>query len=110
MAAEKTHAELAAELRQRLETTGVIGAGLRTGAMHAGAGEPAELAEPYGSVARDIGAASYRVTAAQIDAVREVAGSDRAAFEVVMSASVGAGLHRWDAAMRAIREATDAPE
>lgn len=108
MATHRSHAELAVALRRRLEDTGVIGAGLRTGAMHAGAGAPAELAEPYGSVVRTIGDASYRVTAAQVAAVREVAGSDRAAFEVVMSASVGAGLARWDAAMRAIREATDA--
>lgn len=52
--------------------------------------------------------ASCDVTAAQVDAVRAVVGSDRAAFEVIMAASIGPGLNRWDAATRAIEEADDA--
>jgi hypothetical protein len=44
------------------------------------------------------------VTDAEVAAVRDAAGSDRAAFEIVMSACVGAGLQRWDA----FREAIDA--
>jgi hypothetical protein len=79
-----------------------MGTGSNTAASNA------EPAEPYGLLARTIASASYRVTDAQVAAVRQAAGSDKAAFEVVMSASVGAGLARWYAAARAIREATDA--
>jgi hypothetical protein len=83
-------------------------ASLRTGVSARAAGGPA-VAEPYDSLARQIGEASYAVTDAQVDAVRQATGSDKAAFEVVMSACVGAGLARWDAAVRAIEEARDAP-
>jgi hypothetical protein len=65
--------------------------------------------EPYDSLARQIGEASSRVTDAEVDAVRRATGSDKAAFEIVMSACIGAGLTRWDAATRAIEQATDAP-
>jgi hypothetical protein len=64
--------------------------------------------KPYDDLARQIGGASYRVTDAEVDAVRQTAGSDKAAFEIVMSACVGAGLSRWDVAARVIAEATDA--
>jgi hypothetical protein len=86
---------------------GVTEASLRAAvAARAAGGPPAD--EPYDDLARQIGDASYRVTDAQVEAVRRAAGSDKAAFEIVMSACVGAGLTRWDAAARAIEEATDA--
>ncbi|HWU28410.1 MAG TPA: hypothetical protein VN041_04860 [Microbacterium sp.] len=69
---------------------------------------PASLTEPFRTLAEQVGRASFRVTDAQVDAVRDAAGSEKAAFEIVMAASVGAGLRRWDAAMRAIEEAGDA--
>lgn len=65
-------------------------------------------AEPYDALARQIGAAAYRVTDAQVEAVRAAEGSDRRAFEIIMSACVGPGLARWDTALRVIDEATDA--
>lgn len=87
--------------------TGTTDAALRTAvAAQAAGGSPTR--EPYDSLARQIGEASYRVTDAEVDDVRRVTGSDKAAFEIVMSACVGAGLARWDAAVRAIEEATDA--
>ncbi len=76
--------------------------------MRAGAGGDASLPEPYAALTRTIGERSYRVTDAQVGAVRSAAGTDRAAFEVIMSASIGAGLRRWDAAMAALEEAEDA--
>ena len=109
MADESTHESLAASLRKRVLGSGVLEAELRTGALALGGGEQAEIPEPYALVARLIGESSSRVTDAHVQAVRENAGSDKAAFEAVMSASIGAGLRRWDAAVRAIREATDAP-
>ena len=108
MAQETTHDELAERLAQRLLSAGMIDADLRNGAMEAGGGNGERLTPPYDVLARTIGAASYRVTDAQVAAVRDALGSDKATFEVVMSASVGAGLRRWNAARRAIREAADA--
>lgn len=87
---------------------GVTDAALRTAVAARAAGGP-PIAEPYDDLARQIGAASYRVTDAEVDAVRQTAGSDKAAFEIVMSACIGAGLSRWDNAVRVIEEVTDAP-
>lgn len=80
---------------------------LRT-AVQARAAAGAAIAEPYDSLARQIGEAAYRVTTEQVAAVREALGSDKGAFEIIMSASIGAGLARWDAAVRAIEGVTDA--
>jgi len=70
-------------------------------------GDP--IGEPYGALARQVLDAAYRVTDAQVAAVRAATGSDKGAFEIIMAASIGAGLARWDAAVRAIDEASDAP-
>jgi hypothetical protein len=87
--------------------TGVTEASLRNAmSARAAGGPPAD--EPYDHLARQIGEASFRVTDAEVDAVRQATGSDKATFELVMSACIGAGLARWDAAGRAIEEATDA--
>ncbi|MFL6142154.1 MAG: hypothetical protein ACJ72N_09870 [Labedaea sp.] len=88
--------------------TGVTDTSLRTAVSARAAGGP-PTDEPYDTLARQIGAASSRVTDAEVDAVQQATGSDKAAFEIVMSACIGAGLTRWDAATRAIEEATDAP-
>jgi hypothetical protein len=94
------HEDLADALRAAVAAdTGVTDASLRT-ATAAGS----TVDEPYDTLARQIRDASHRVTDAEVAAVREVAGSDKAAFEIVMAACVGAGLQRWDA----FREAIDA--
>lgn len=80
---------------------------LRSAAMERAAGG-APIAQPHDDLARQIGEAAYRVTDEQVAAVRDATGSDKAAFEVVMAACIGAGLDRWDAAVRAIEEAADA--
>jgi hypothetical protein len=64
------------------------------------------IAAPYDELARDVGEASYRVTDRQVTAVREATGSDRAAFELVAAAAVGAALRRWKAGIAAIEEAS----
>lgn len=64
--------------------------------------------EPYESLARQIRDASHELTDAQVEAVRNVAGDDKSAFEIIMCACIGPGLARWEAAMRAIDEADDA--
>ncbi|GAA3439877.1 hypothetical protein [Kutzneria kofuensis] len=102
------HHELAEALRTAVANdAGVTDAALRT-AVSARAADGPPIAEPYNTLAREIGAASYRVTDAEVDAVRQAAGTDKAAFEIIMSACVGAGLARWDAAARIIEEASDA--
>jgi hypothetical protein len=101
--------------RRRAETlrtamagdTAITERALRTAVAARAAGGP-PIAEPYDDLARQIGEASYRVTDAEVDAVRQATGSDMAAFEIVMSACIGAGLARWDAAARVIAEAADA--
>ncbi|UMO99975.1 hypothetical protein [Amycolatopsis sp. EV170708-02-1] len=88
--------------------TGITEVALRTAVAARSAGGP-PVAEPYDDLAWQIGDASYRVTDAELAAVRRAAGSDKAAFEIVMSACIGAGMARWDAATRILAEATDAP-
>lgn len=86
----------------------VTDADLRRAAL-ASAADDAAMAEPYETLVRLIADASYRVTDAHVDAVRDATGSDKGAFEIVMAACVGAGIARWDIAVRAIEDATDAP-
>ncbi|MGH8328278.1 MAG: hypothetical protein ACRET2_16120 [Steroidobacteraceae bacterium] len=83
---------------------------LRTGAMASGAATAPKTAipEPYDTLARQIAEAAHRVTDGQVAAVRAATGSDKAAFEIILSACIGAGLARWDAAVQAIEEAGDA--
>ncbi|MDQ4214856.1 hypothetical protein [Microbacterium capsulatum] len=106
MAADTGHRALAEELRRRARAGADPAA--TSAALRIGADEQADAREPYADLARTIGEASYRVTDAQVAAVRDAAGSDLGAFEVVLAAGVGAGLRRWDAAIRAIEEARDA--
>jgi hypothetical protein len=107
--ADARHRDHAEALRAAMAgDTGVTETSLRTAtAARAAGGPPAD--EPYDNLARQIGETSYQVTDAEVDAVRQATGSDKAAFEIVMSACIGAGLTRWDAAARAIEEAADAP-
>src|SRR3569833_2611030 len=62
------------------------------------------FSSPFDELARDVGEASYRVTDAEVAAVRSATGSDRAAFELVAAAAVGAALKRWKAGISAIDE------
>ncbi|WP_206793221.1 hypothetical protein [Amycolatopsis sp. MtRt-6] len=106
---DDSHRHRAETLREAMAgDTAITEVVLRTAVAARAAGGP-PIAEPYDDLARRIGDASYQVTDAEVDAVPQATGSDKAAFEIVMSACVGAGLARWDAAARVIAEATDAP-
>jgi hypothetical protein len=61
--------------------------------------------EPYDALAHQIAEDSFRVTDAQVAAALRASGSESKTFEVVLTAAIGAGLRRWDAAEKAIREA-----
>jgi hypothetical protein len=102
-----SHEEHADQLRSRVASTGLTEQVLRLGALARGAGGPA-IPEPYDALARQVGEDSSRVTNAQVLTVRDSAGSEKAAFEIVLTAAIGAGLRRWDAAENAIKEAGDA--
>lgn len=105
MEANRRHADLV-----RAAVTGeggVTESSLREAALARAAGGPA-IPEPYDALVRQVADAAYRVTDAQVAAVRDATGSDKGAFEIVMSACIGAGLARWDAAVRTIEEAGDA--
>lgn len=104
MSDDRTHVELAEALRRRVIVSGVIDPELRVQLLAGG-----DLAgAPFRELARHVDESSSRVTDEQVAAARDALGSDRAAFEVIMTVSVGAGFRRWDAASRAIARATDA--
>ncbi|MBZ2199048.1 hypothetical protein [Occultella gossypii] len=88
-------------------SAGVTEAALRAAVLARAAGG-APLGQPYDALARQIGEAAYRVTDAQVEEVRVAEGSDKRAFEIIMAASIGAGLAQWDAAIGAIEGTGDA--
>lgn len=102
------HKALADALRRRvLEGPGETDAALRRRvAARAAGGAPIEA--PYDGLAREIGEAAWRTTDAQVASVRAAAGSEKAAFEIVVAAALGAGLLRWEQALKALDEAGDA--
>lgn len=103
------HRILAAAIRRRLlEGPGETDATLRQAAAARATGGPS-AEPPYDELARQIGEAAWRTTDAQVLAVLRATGSEKAAFEVILAAAVGAGLFRWRLAMKALEEATDAP-
>ncbi|HEX5436677.1 MAG TPA: hypothetical protein VFW98_05940 [Gemmatimonadaceae bacterium] len=103
------HRALAEALRRRvLEGPGRSDPALRrAAAASAAGGPPAE--PPYDELARQIGDAACRTTDAHVANVLQGTQSEKAAFEVIFAASVGAGLLRWERAIKALEEVTDAP-
>jgi len=107
--ASGSHARFAGALRSRVAETGTLGRELRRAILARGAGAgAAAVPEPYEALVRQIAGDSFRVTDAQVNAVLQETGSESDTFEVILTAAVGAGLGRWDAAEKAIRGAGDA--
>jgi hypothetical protein len=103
------HHVFAEALRRRvLEGAGETAPTLRQAAAGSAAGRP-PAQPPYDALARQIGEAACRTTDAQVADVVRAAGSEKAAFEIIIAAAVGAGLFRWQQALRALKEETDAP-
>jgi hypothetical protein len=71
-------------------------------AGRAAGGPPLEA--PYDDLARQIGQAAYKVTDEQVASVVEEVGSQRAAFELIVAAALGAGLHRWRRGLNVLEE------
>ncbi|MGN6103464.1 MAG: hypothetical protein ACTHOR_20185 [Devosia sp.] len=99
------HRARAAALRDRAEGSGGETAGSLRRAVLARAAGGAAVAPPYDALVADVAEASHRVTDAEVAAVRAAAGGDKAAFEVVMTAAIGAALLRFERAMEVLEEA-----
>jgi uncharacterized peroxidase-related enzyme len=92
--------------RRVLEGPGETGAALRHAMAERAAGGP-PLEAPYEALARQIGQAAYKVTDEQVASVVETAGSERAAFELIVASTLGAGLHRWRRGLKVLEEALE---
>ena len=109
MANRSDHGLFAEALRRRvLEGPGETGASLRQGVAARAAGGP-PIEPTYDDLARQIGEAACRTSDAQVASVLQKAGSKKAAFELIAAAAMGAGLLRWQQAVKALEETTDAP-
>lgn len=96
------HAELVADVRRAVfESAGDTDPGIRTAAA---AGD--ELPEPWRAYAAKVHEHSYRVTDADIAALKAAHRAEEEIFEVTVAAAMGAALHRLDAGLRAIRGAS----
>jgi uncharacterized peroxidase-related enzyme len=104
--AHPDHRALAETVRRRtLEGPGVTDAALRQAmAARAGGGQPLEA--PYDDLARQIGEAAYKVTDAHVATIVKQAGSERAAYELIVASALGAGLLRWQVGLKILEEAT----
>jgi hypothetical protein len=102
------HRALAETLRRRvLEGPGETPPGLRQASAERAAGGPVTEV-PYDDLARQIGEAAHRVTDAHVSSVLTATGSEKATFEIIAAAALGAGLLRWEQAMKVLDEVTNA--
>jgi hypothetical protein len=103
------HCALAEALRHRvLEGPGVSDRVIRKAAAERASGGLA-IAASYDDLVRQIGQSSHRVTSAQVEQLVREVGSEKAAFEVIAAAAMGAGLLRWRSAVKVLDEAGDSP-
>jgi hypothetical protein len=93
--------------RTVLEGPGETDPALRQSVAARAAGGP-PIEAPYDDLARQIGEAAYRTTDAQVANVLTVSGSEKAAFELIAAAATGAGLFRWQQAIKALQETRNA--
>ena len=98
------HSDLAEALRYRvLEGPGVSDRATRKAAAErASCGQA--IAASYDDLVRQIGELSHRVTTPQVERLV----SEKAAFEVIVAAAMGAGLLRWRSAIKVLDEVSDA--
>jgi hypothetical protein len=107
-ASRPDHRALAEALQRRvLDGPGKTDRALRRAIAERATGGPAVEA-PYDELARQIGASAAAVTDEQVARVLRATGSEKAAFEVIAAAALGAGLLRWRQGIEALDEATDA--
>jgi len=96
---------LAEALRRRvLEGPGVTDIALRQAVANRAAGGPA-IGEPFDRLVVQISEASYKVTDEQVKGLVAKVTSEKAAFEIIVSAAVGAGLYRWQKGLEILKGA-----
>lgn len=101
------HAHAEALRRKVLEGPGLTSPTVRQTAAASAAGRSVVSTQAEsGDLARQIGEAAALVTDAQVDRVLAALGSEKATFEIIMAAAVGAGLLRWQEGVRALEAAT----
>jgi hypothetical protein len=91
-----------------LEGPGVSNRVTRKAAAERASGGEA-IAASYDDLVRQTGELSHRVTSAHVEQLVREVGSEKAAFEVIAAAAMGAGLLRWRSAIKVLDEASDAP-
>jgi hypothetical protein len=108
MSSRSDHYSFAEMLKRRvLEGPGKTDVALRQRvAARAADGPPIET--QYDDLARQIGETAYRITDAQVARVLAAAGSEKAAFELIATAATGAGLLRWQQAIKVLEACDDA--
>jgi uncharacterized peroxidase-related enzyme len=101
------HRALAEALRKRvLEGPGITDISLRQAMARRASGGPAVEEPAYDDLAQQIGKAAYKVTDEQVKKLVQKTGSEKAAFELIVAAAVGAGLYRWQQGLGVLKEAT----
>src|ERR1700733_9288257 len=108
MASSKAdHFILAEALRCRvLEGPGVSDRVTRKAAAERASGGQA-IEAPYDDLIHQIGDLSHRVTSTQVERLVSKVGSEKAAFEIIVAAAMGAGLLRGRSAIKVLDEASD---
>jgi uncharacterized peroxidase-related enzyme len=103
------HRALAEVLRNRvLESPGVTDVALRQAMAKRATGGPALEEKAYDDLARQIGQAAYKVTDEQVEKVVQKTVNEKAAFELIVAAAVGAGFDRWQKGPSVLKEAVGA--
>jgi hypothetical protein len=96
--AVERHADLVGALRRAVfESPGATGPAIR---QAVGAGDP--VPEPWETYAEKVREQSYRVTDADIAALKAAGRTEEEIFEVTVAAATGAALRRLDAGLRAL--------
>jgi hypothetical protein len=103
------HRALAEALRCRvLDGSGMTDRALRQATAERATGGPA-IEAPFDDLVRQIGESAAGVTDEQVASVLRATGSEKATFEIIAAAALGAGLLRWRQGIKALDEASDAP-
>ena len=102
--AHPDHQVMAETLRKAvLEGPGVVTAELRQAIAKRAGGGPV-IDEPYDDLAKKIDECAYKVTDDQVKVLVQKTGSEKAAYEVIVTAAMGAGLRQWDKAEHVLAE------
>jgi len=105
IAGHPDHRTFANNLHERIfEGPGVTDKILRQKVGKRASGGP-NIEQPFDKLALTIGNAAYKVTNEQVANAVRAAGSEKAAFELITAAAVGAGLYRWQTGIKMLDEA-----